>query len=77
MPSEDRELTAKLKARKVRKPRMRTEPKAKLYVLARSEPTGDDAGALAAAQTRIDDLVAAVLGDAEAQARAVMEPLLS
>lgn len=54
-----------------------TEPKAKLYVLARSEPTDDDPASLTAAQSRIDDLVAAVLGDAEAQARAVMEPLLS
>ncbi len=54
-----------------------TEPKAKVYVLARSEPTGDDADALSAAQSRIDDLVAAVLGDAEAQARAIMEPLRS
>jgi phosphoglucomutase/phosphomannomutase len=54
-----------------------TEPKAKLYVLARSEPTGADPAALRAAEARIDDLVAAVLGDAEATARAIMEPQLS
>jgi phosphoglucomutase/phosphomannomutase len=52
-----------------------TEPKAKLYVLARGEPC-EDVAQRRASRAKIDDLVAGVLGDAEALARRVMEPLL-
>ncbi len=52
-----------------------TEPKAKLYALARStEPT--PAERLADVQAEIDGIVEAVLGDARARAEAVMKPIL-
>ena len=52
-----------------------TEPKAKLYALARStEPTPLDR--LEAVQAEIDGIVEAVLGDARARAEAVMKPVL-
>lgn len=52
-----------------------TEPKAKLYALARStEPT--PAARLAAVQAEIDGIVEAVLGDARARAEAIMKPIL-
>lgn len=50
-----------------------TEPKAKLYVLARSSAS-DAASDLAAARARIDALVQRVLDDAQTQAQAVMAP---
>lgn len=52
-----------------------TEPKAKLYALARStKPTPNDQ--LAAVQAEIDGIVQAVLDDAQARAEAVMKPIL-
>ena len=49
-----------------------TEPKLKIYALARSEPCPSRA-ALAAARTGTDALVERVLADAERQVRAIME----
>lgn len=52
-----------------------TEPKAKLYALARStEPTPTER--LADVQAEIDGIVEAVLSDARARAEAVMKPIL-
>lgn len=52
-----------------------TEPKAKLYALARStEPTPADR--LEAVQAEIDGIVESVLADARARAEAVMKPIL-
>jgi phosphomannomutase len=52
-----------------------TEPKAKLYALARStEPTS--AERLEAVQAEIDGIVANVLADARARAEAIMKPVL-
>ena len=52
-----------------------TEPKAKLYALARSTvPTPPDR--LHAVTTEIDGIVASVVGDARARAEAVMKPIL-
>jgi len=52
-----------------------TEPKAKLYALARStQPTA--AAQLAAVQAEIDGIVRAVLEDAQLRAEAIMKPIL-
>lgn len=49
-----------------------TEPKLKLYALARARPGGD----LEAAKREVDAMVGKVLADAKARARRVMEPLM-
>jgi len=53
-----------------------TEPKLKIYGLARSGP-GIEAGALAAVRSQIDAVVDAVLADAHAQIEATMRPFFA
>ncbi|MEZ4383680.1 MAG: phospho-sugar mutase [Nannocystaceae bacterium] len=53
-----------------------TEPKLKVYALARAQG-GCEPGELAAIKADVDGLIDRVLGDAEAGARAVMAPFLS
>jgi phosphoglucomutase/phosphomannomutase len=53
-----------------------TEPKLKVYALARAQG-GCEAGELAAIKADVDGLIDRVLGDAEAGARAIMAPFLS